>query len=308
MITGFSLASGGWGNDFVFTMATTGAAETVTIPCQDAGTFNAVIDWGDGSGTSTITTFNDADLAHEYASAGDHEIKISGTFPNIYFNNTGDKLKLKSVEQLGVVGWITLNRAFFGCSNMTAFAGGNVNTSAVTNMSFALRGCSSLTSIDLSGFNTSAVTDMSQMFNTCSGLTSLDVSSFDTASVTDMNAMFYDCNSVTSLDLSNFDTSLVANMSEMFRLCNSLTDVVGVDAFDIEGLNGTSDLNNFMTHNTLPTSRYDALLIAWDAQNPFDGMAPNFGGSKYTGGGAAATARANLISTDGWTITDGGIA
>jgi hypothetical protein len=33
----------------------------------------------------------------------------------------------------------------------------------------------------------------------------------------------------------------------------------------------------------------------------------SFGGSQYTGGGAAATARASLINNFNWTITDGGI-
>jgi hypothetical protein len=58
----------------------------------------------------------------------------------------------------------------------------------------------------------------------------------------------------------------------------------------------------------IPTARYDALLINWDAHDPFDGMFPNFGSSQYTAGGTAATARANLISTDGWAISDGGTA
>ena len=63
-----------------------------------------------------------------------------------------------------------------------------------------------------------------------------------------------------------------------------------------------------MSSVTLPTARYDALLINWDAQDPFDGMSAHFGYSQYTAGGAAAAARANLISTDGWTISDGGTA
>ena len=78
--------------DFVFTVRTTGAEETFTIPCQNYGTFNAVVDWGDGSATSEITTYNDADLAHEYATADDYEIRISGTFPNIFFNNNNSVL------------------------------------------------------------------------------------------------------------------------------------------------------------------------------------------------------------------------
>ena len=397
--------------EFAMTVTTTGADETFTIPCQDVGTFDAGIEWGDGS-VSSISAYNDAGLTHTYATAGDHLIRIRGSFPNIYFNDGGDKLKVKSVENLGDVGWESLGRAFFGCSNMTSFTAGDADTSSVTNMSLMFQSCSSLTSLDVSGFDTSSVTSMGSMFfncsslasldvsgfgtssvtsmgsmfQSCSSLTSLDVSGFDTSSVTNMGSMFrdctslasldvsgfdtssvinmgdmfrdctslasldvsgfdtssvtsmfrmfydctsltsldvsgfdtssvttvslmfYDCSSLTSLDVSGFDTSSVNNMSSMFVGCSSLTDVVGVEDFDIEGLNSTNDLNSFMLNVTLPTSRYDALLINWDAQDPFDGMSPDFGNSTYTAGSAAATARANLISNDGWTITDGGTA
>ncbi len=349
-----------YGTDFALVMATTGAAETVTIPCRNVGTFNAEIDWGDET-TSTITTYNDADLAHEYADAGDHTIRISGAFPNIYFNNGGDKLKVKKVLQFGDVGWTNLDGAFYGCTNLTEFTAGTTDTSSAANISNMFRGCSgllsvdissfvltasialtrmfngctnlatitvtnwgttatlgatssmfegcvNLASIDLTGLNTSGVASMSSMFRQCTSLTSLDVTGFNTSSVIDLNRMFSICSSLTSLDVSGFNTSLVANLRETFWGCSGLTDIIGVEDFDIEGLDFTGDLDNFATNVTLPTSRYDALLINWDAQDPFDGMSPNFGGSKYTDGGAAAAARANLIATDGWVITDGGTA
>jgi len=371
------------------TITTTGADETFTIPCQNVGTFDASIYWGDGS-FSDITAYNDAGLAHTFASAGDHTIRISGSFPNIYFNNGGDRLKVTRVDNFGNVGWAKLNNAFYGCSNMTSFASGSTDTSAATSMESMFRDCSSLTSLDVSGFDTSSVTNMSSMFRNCSSLTSLDVSNFDTSSVPNMSSMFQNCSSLTSLDVSGFDTSAATNMSYMFRECSSLTslnmagfdtsaatnmrnmfqncssltsldvsgfdtssvtkmgymfrncasltsldvsgfdtssvtsmilmfdnctsltDVIGVENFDIEGLNATTALTDFMAGVTLPTSRYDALLVNWDAQDPFDGMSPNFGNSKYTAGGTAAAARANLILAvpegDGWVITDGGTA
>jgi len=59
---------------------------------------------------------------------------------------------------------------------------------------------------------------------------------------------------------------------------------------------------------TLSTANYDALLIAWDAQGAmsYSGTV-NFGGSKYTSGGAAEAARTSLISKWGG-IADGGAA
>ena len=372
-------------DEFAMVVTTTTSNETFTIPTQNVGTFDAGIEWGDGS-VSSISAYNDAALTHTYATAGDHLIRIRGSFPNIYFNNAGDKLKVKSVENLGRVGWTRLNRAFFGCSNMTSFIAGNCDTSSVatmgnmfqscsslttldvsnfdtssvndmgymfyicpslttldvssfdtssvtsmfvmfygcsslttldvngfdtanvTNMVQMFRDCSSLTTLDVSNFDTSSVTNMGYIFRNCSSLTTLDVTNFDTSSVTNMDSMFRNCSSLTTLDVSNFDTSSVTNMYTMFYLCTSLTDIVGVEDFNIEALDSTTDLDNFATSITLPTARYDALLINWDAQEPFDGMSPNFGSSTYTAGGAAAAARANLISNDGWTITDGGTA
>jgi len=69
------------------------------------------------------------------------------------------------------------------------------------------------------------------------------------------------------------------------------------------------------TATGLSTSNYDATLIGWEAtlQAAYPSgvgyphsITITFGGSQYTGGGAADAARASLISTFGWTITDGG--
>ena len=264
-----------YGNDMVLVMATTTPAETITIPCHNVGIFDASIDWGDGS-TSDITAYNDADLAHVYAAIADHTIRISGTFPNIYFNSVGDKLKLKKVLQLGSTGLTRLDNAFRGCSNMTEFLGGVVDTSAVTTMV--------------------------QTFRDCTGLTTPDVSGFDTSAVDTMFRMWLDCTGVTTLNVSGFDVSSVTNMTQMFVRCTSLTDAA-IDGWNIEAV---ANFTNFMLGVTLPTARYDATLIAWDAQNPVDGLSINFGGSKYTLGSPAATARANLVSNDGWSISDSG--
>jgi surface protein len=146
------------------------------------------------------------------------------------------------------------------------------------------------------------------MFNAMTNLHSVNLSSFDTSSVTDMGFMFYFCTSISTLDVSSFDTANVTQMGSMFRYLPALTDLIGVGDFDIGGLNDTGDLNQFAGSTTIPTARYDDILIKWDAQNPFDGIAADFGSSTYTGGGTAAAARASLISTDSWTISDGGIA
>jgi hypothetical protein len=54
---------------------------------------------------------------------------------------------------------------------------------------------------------------------------------------------------------------------------------------------------------TLSTANYDALLIGWDAQSLQSGVTFHGGNSTYCAGEAA---RANMISSDSWTINDAG--
>ncbi len=267
-----------YGDDFVMFVETTTASETFTIPTQDVGTFNATIDWGDGS-SNTITAYNAPELTHTYASAGTQRICISGTFPNIYFNASGDSLKVKGIANWGSVGFETLYRAFYGCSNMQfALQLGNCNTSSVTSLGDMFRNCSNLTTLDVSGFDTSSAVLMSSMFRNCSNLTTLDVSGFDTSSVTNMSNMFNNCTSLGPLTISGWNiSSLTVATSFMSNAANALTQ-----------------------------TEYEAALVAWEAQTEQPNVEIHFGDATYTAG-SAATARAALVA-NGWTITDGGPA
>ena len=314
---------------FVSEWSTTVDGESITIPAQGA-TFNAVVDWGDNSPLETITS--PTGFVHPYDTAGDYTISITGTFPNIFLNGGTSAPKLKKVLNLGKVGWTRFDLAFKGCSNLTEFTAGSTDTSAVTTMSEMFRSCALLTSLDVSNFDTSSVTDMGVMFFGCTALTSINVSSFNTSKVLNMSYMFYNCALLTSLDVSSFNTSLVNNMSNMFRQClvltsldvssfvtssisnmalmfhttNALTSIVGVEDWDITGLNSTGDLTNFLTGGKMTTAQYDNLLVNWEAQaSGIPAMTASFGTSILTLGGAADTAKQDLINTHGWTVKDG---
>ena len=275
------ISKNGYTTDFVMEVLISNDGDSFTIPCRDIGTFNAVIDWGDGS-TDTITTFDAAALQHTYATAGTKTIKVSGTFTNIQFANGGDKSKVLGVMNLGIVGWENLKNAFYGCNNLDVFITGATDTHSVNELIGMLRNCESLVFAQLTTLNTTTCTNFRNMFKGCTSVKFLDVSSFSTRLSTDFNSMF--------------------------ESCTNLNDINGVEWFDIGSLNGPNDLNDFMTGVTIPTARYDDLLINWDAQAVTNGQTVNFGGSTYTGGGAAAAARASLIAGDGWVIADGGIA
>lgn len=113
--------------DFQFTMRTTSSQELVTLPTSGG---NFEIDWGDGT-TSSSTIL---EPSHTYEVAGDYQLSIQGSVPYWGFKDSGDKLKLISVENLGQCGWSNLEGGFHGCSNLESFRLGNGDTSEVTTM------------------------------------------------------------------------------------------------------------------------------------------------------------------------------
>ncbi|WPU66188.1 BspA family leucine-rich repeat surface protein [Peredibacter starrii] len=192
---------------------TTGPNETITLPLRAGYNYNMVVDWGDGTPTSTITSDADPDKTHNYVNAGIYTVVITGLAEAWFFDYDSSSSNIIEVVELGGLGWKNLENAFAGCDNLVSFAGGD--TSEVTNMSSMFSFNTNLTHVDLSSFDTAAVTDMSEMFSETHQLTSLDVSNFNTAAVTDMDYMF-NYNAATSLDLSNFNTSAVTSMHGMF--------------------------------------------------------------------------------------------
>ena len=355
--------AGEYGTDLVLEIATTGSNEEITIPTlfSPVITHDAVIDWGDGSADSIITAWNDPDLTHEYASAGDHIVRIDGDFPiiNYYGHSQADRDKLKRVLNWGETQFQTMRRAFYRCQGLTSVVSDTSDMSAVEDMLECFYVCDSMTECDVSGWDVSSVTTMVNMFAFNDAHVTLDLSTWvctavldmggmfqysdgfetiitssnfigssctdiaymfaentaletvsgtvnwDVSAVTTMANMFDKCTSLTALDVSGWDTSAVTTVTFMFWNADLLTDLA-IDNWDITALL-VGDYFMYQ-HVGLNTARYDATLIAWEAQAVNDDVDPHFGGSKYTGGGAAATARANLVADHSWSITDGGVA
>jgi len=109
------------GNGFLFTVKTdnggTSNNDQFTIPLFSGETYNFTVFY---DGTSTTHT-TDSDLTLTFPSgAGTYGVSIYGTFPRIYFNNSGDKAKLTGITQFGDTSWGTdWTSAFYGCSNLT---------------------------------------------------------------------------------------------------------------------------------------------------------------------------------------------
>ena len=202
---------------------------------------------------------------------------------------------------------------------------GNWVTSATTNINAMLNACSSFNQ-DLSSWVTDNITNAERAlfncdsfnssvanwtlngtwyrpFDQCDLFTGIGVDTWDTSGMTSGQNLFVNCVAFNG-DVSGWDTSALLTATNMFYNC---------DAFDQDlsswDINQVTAFTGFMQNATgLSTANYDALLIAWDAQGAmsFSGTV-NFGGSRYTSGGAAEAARTSLISKWGG-ITDGGAA
>jgi surface protein len=180
----------------------------ITIPTTGGG-YNYNVDWGDGSTSTGIT----GDTTHTYSTAGTYTVKITGTFPRIYFNNTGDRQKILSVEQWGTNQWTSMANAFYGCSNLEINAIDAPDLSLVSDTSYMFSNATAFNQ-DISAWDVSNVGNMYGMFQNATSFNQ-DISSWNVSSATHMYAMFSGATAFNQ-PLNSWDVSSVVNMYSMF--------------------------------------------------------------------------------------------
>jgi len=193
---------------------------------------------------------------------------------------------------------------FFNCESLGTQSLNNWDVSNVTNMAAMFRRANF--DGDISSWDTTNVTNMSFMHERLTTNTlffNQDISSWTVSNVENMSFMF-NTNEEFNQDISGWDVGAVTNMDSMFS---------NADAFDIDisswDINQITNFSDFLVGAPgFTTSNYDAILIGWESQAPTSGLSIDFGNSKYTSGGTAAAARASLVGTYSWIISDGGIA
>ena len=180
----------------------------ITIPTEGAG-YSYDVDWGDGNSDTDVT----GDITHTYASAGTYTVAISGDFPRIYFNNEGDGEKLLTVEQWGDIPWTSMERSFYGCSNLTVPATDRPDLNEVTSMARMFFDAVVFNN-DINHWDVSNVTDMSNLF-TQARLFNQPLNNWDVSNVITMSGLFSSANDFNQ-DLDQWDVSSVTNMTTMF--------------------------------------------------------------------------------------------
>jgi len=219
--------------------AGTSASNQFTIPTNTSGitqAFNYDIETSDGQTITGVT----GNHTITFPSAGTYEVRISGSFPYIYFNNGGDRSKMLDVSNFGIyaLGSTSQANAFRGCSNMTITATDSGNFGSVTNFTNAWRGCGSLTSFPL--LDTSSVTNFTNAWYGCNSLTSFPL--LDTSSGTSFQSAWQSCSSLANYPANAFDTNIATNYTNAFRSTNLTTQSIDdiLVSLDTSGVsNGT---------------------------------------------------------------------
>ncbi|WP_169315494.1 BspA family leucine-rich repeat surface protein [Catenovulum agarivorans] len=264
---------GGYSNDNQIMISTSGVG------------YDYQVDWGDGAIDEHIT----GDITHTYATAGTYTVKISGSFPQVYFSEPSydhreqptyltDNLKLLSIEQWGTNKWRSMHRAFAECKYLVVNATDIPDLTEVTDMSFMFYGAEAFNqelndwdvsnvqnmagtfayattfNQDLSHWDVSSVTDMSGMFLAASDFNQ-DISSWDVSSVINMRGMFYVASSFNQ-DLSTWNVSKVTDMRQMFSASSFNQDISRWDVSNV------SDM-----HRMFAVTPFNQDLSSWDVSN-----------------------------------------
>jgi len=281
--------------EFVFTVKTdnagTSGTNQFTIPTNTTGItepFLYDIETSDGQTITGVT----GDTTITFPTAGTYDVKISGSFPYIYFNNAGDKLKLLEIKNFGIYALDSTSQlsAFWGCSNLIISATDIGHFENVTDFQSAWNRCSSLTSFPL--IDTSSGLVFTQTWQSCTNLISLPL--IDTSNGLFFSYTWRACSSLTTFPL--LDTSNGTNFFKAWEFCSSLTSFPS-NAFDI---NIASNYIDAFLSTNLTTQSIDDILVSLDTSGVLNGTFAQSGGQAPSATGQ--TAITNLVGK-GWTIT-----
>lgn len=149
---------------------------------------------------------------------------------------------------------------------------------------------------NIASWNVGNVTNMAGMFSYAPAFNQ-DLGGWNTGKVANTSEMFRNATAFNH-DISGWDVSSDTTMNAMFMSAGAFDQNIG--AWEVSQV---ADMANMFANVTLSTSNYDALLMSWNALTLQSNVPFHGGNSKYCAG---ASARANIIASDGWTITDGG--
>ena len=220
----------------------------VTIPTNSTYTYNYTVDWGDGLSDTNVA----GDITHTYVIAGKYTISISGDFPSIYFNNSGDKNKIIEILAWGSMPWETMENAFYGCANLNFDAIDSPDLSRVTTLKNMFRNANVFNGI-LNNWDISTITDISGIF-AYAEIFNRPLDNWNTSNVIDMSETFRGAR-LYNEPLDNWNTALVTNMYGMFSSASTFNQ--NIDYWDVSQVTD-------MTYMFSSTSAFNQPLNRWN--------------------------------------------
>lgn len=261
------------------------------LPLEVSGTYNFIIDWGDGS-KNTINVWNQAEVTHPYSAIGTYPIKIYGDCDGFGFNNTGDRSKLLSVQRWGK---IILNDSnfFYGCDNLTTIPN---STLKVAGISGGFRECTNLDSNINFDTSDAIITNYDTFLGACENFNS--AVNIDTSKAESLAFFFLWCYKYNQ-PVSQFNTSNVKNFGYMFFGAIDFNQDISMWDFT-----SAEDMDNMLVGATAwSVENYGKFLISCASQDVNDGVTFKCS-TKYTLGGVVEEARTYLIDIKGWSLSD----
>ncbi len=227
-----------YSDDFKFKITTTGASEDFTFPSEASHIIDAIIDWGDNS-SDDITTYDDGNLVHTYADAGDYDIHITGACE--YFDLSSNTQIQELKEMLSARHLKTVK--FDGCSNLS-----NINSS--------WKNISKITDASNMFYNTAITTIPDNLFDGCTGITSFRFA----FAVTDITTI--------PTDLFRYNT-LAENFSYVFYNSDVTVIPTGMFDYNTEVTTFHSVFQNCSSITTVPDNLFDNCTLVSDFSTTF---------------------------------------
>ena len=225
-------------NEFITTWKTdnpgTSNATSITIPTSGNG-YNYDVDWTNDGNFDDLGV--SGAITHDYGVLGNYTVAIRGNFPRIFFENSGDKEKILSIEQWGNIVWSSMSEAFKGCTNLISNATDAPDLSNVSSLWQMFTDASSFNG-DVSNWDVSNVTNMGYMFARAFAFNG-DMSNWDVSNVTNMSNMFQNISSF-NMDIGAWNVSSVTDMSGMFGNASNFNQNIGAwDVSNVKNMSGT---------------------------------------------------------------------
>lgn len=217
---------------FKITIDTTKAGsanDTFVLPTTGGG-FNAYVDWGEGGAEQNIVG-TPGNVSHTYAAQGTYQIKIRGVMKNIYFHDTGDKLKVMSIDNWGNNNWTYVMQMFFGCQNMVANYIDIPNFSAITSVGNLFRNCY-LFNGKVVGIDLANCYDFTAMFLHAHSFNQ-PVDNLVTSTAWDIHAIFEDAWAFNQ-PLTGWDTRNATTLNRTFYRASSFNSSVAIDTSKVQ--------------------------------------------------------------------------